>query len=186
MLTLLSRRWSVTTECFRLRRLLLAASLLLVVVLAADAVLAQDFVRDDRQVGRTWALHRIAVIQAAEGDVQGAKNTVAQINGPDCVRGPAVVTSVWFCNGMPIYHRLPVAGGYPRPGSQLMRDTSPDRVPAEVPRGLPANYLAADARHGIVVDFRDEYDSSGTRVTARRYADGHTVIETPHSAKSVR
>jgi hypothetical protein len=55
-----------------------------------------------------------------------------------------------------------------------------------VPRGLPANYLAADSRHGAVVDFQDEYDSYGTRVTARRYADGYVVIETPHSVKNGR
>ena len=53
-----------------------------------------------------------------------------------------------------------------------------------MPQGLPANYLAADPHHGAVVDFRDEYDSYGTRVTSRRYADGYSVIETPHAAKN--
>jgi len=179
------------TPGFGLRRFFLAVSALLAVVLLADAVLSQDFVRDDRQVARTWALHRIAVIQAAGGDVQGAKNTVAQINDPERVRGPSEVTSVWFCNGTPMYDHPPASAGragYGGRGSQcfLNRDRVPDHVPAEVPRGLPANYLAADPRHGAVVDFVDEYDSYGTRVTARRYADGYVVIETPHSAKNGR
>jgi hypothetical protein len=187
MLTFLSRSWLVPIQCCDLRRIFVAVFGLLSIVLLADAVLAQDFVRDDRQVARTWALHRIAVIQAANGDVEGAKNTVADINDPQYVSGPAVVTSVWFCNGTPMFHRLPVAGGCAACGGrsgQLFRDRSSDSVPTEVPRGLPANYLATDPRHGAVVDFRDECDSNGTRVTARRYVDGHTVIETPRPAKS--
>jgi hypothetical protein len=189
MLALLSRRSCVLIQGFGLRRFVLSVSALLAVVLSADAVLAQDFIRDDRQVARTWALHRIAVIQAAAGDVQGAKNTIAQIGDPEYVSGPSEVTSVWFCNGMAIYDHPPAPinrVGYGWRGSQYFRDRSPDRVPAEVPRGLPANYLAADPRHGAVVDFRDEYDSYGTRVTARRYADGSLVIETPHSTKNKR
>jgi hypothetical protein len=182
MFALLSRLSSVLTQGFGLRRFLLAVSVLTAGVLAADAVWAQDFVRDDRQVARTWTLHRIAVIQAASGDVMGAKNTAAQINDPQCVRSSGEVTSVWFCNGTVFYDHLPGSAGRVgngRDGSQIYRDRSPDRVPAGVPSGLPTNYLAADPRHGAVVDFRDEYDSSGTRVTARRYADGQIVIETP-------
>jgi len=186
MFTLLSRRWSLLTQGLGLGRFSLAASTLLTVVLLADAVWAQDFIRVDRQVARTWALHRIAVIEAAGGDVQGAKNTVAQINDSECARGPSEVTGVCFCNGVPFYDHPPTPAGYGRPGSQYFRDLSPDRVPAEVPQGLPANYLAADPRHGAVVDFRDEYDSYGTRVTARRYADGYAVMETPRTAKTGR
>ena len=52
------------------------------VVLSADAVWAQDFVRYDQQAARSWTLHRIAVIQADRGDVVGAKNTVAEITEP--------------------------------------------------------------------------------------------------------
>ena len=156
---------------------------------SADAVWAQDFVRDDRQVARTWTLHRIAVIQAAGGDVQGAKNTIAEINDTDRPKRPSEVTSVWFCNGMAIYDHPPAFARRDCrdcAGTQYYRDRSPDYVPAKVPSGLPANYLAADPRHGAVVDFQDEYDSYGTRVTARRYADGYVVIETPRSAKNGR
>jgi len=187
MPTLPSSRWFVLTQGFSFRRFILAVSAFLALVLLADAVWAQDFVRDDRQVARTWTLHRIAVIQAAAGDVQGAKNTVVEINDTDRPKRPSEVTSVWFCNGMAIYDHPP--GFARRPcrdcaRTQYYRDPSPNHVPAKVPQGLPANYLAADPRHGAVVDFQDEYDSSGGRITARRYADGYVVIETPHSAKN--
>ena len=168
------------------RRFLLAASVLMMAVLAANAVLAQDFVRYDQQAARSWTLHRIAVIQAANGDVVAAKNTVAEITESQCPPGPSEVTSVCFCNGMVMYDHPPAfarqaGSGYVAP--PIYRDRSPRLVPAEVPQGLPANYLAADPRHGAVVDFKDEYDSSGSRVTARRYADGYVVIETPHTVK---
>jgi hypothetical protein len=177
-------QWFVAAKAAGLRRCLLAVSISLTVVLLADAVMAQDFVRDDRQIARNWTLHKIAVLQAAAGDVAGAKNTAAQINDPQCVRGPSEVTSVRFCCGQVIYDHPPAtdaAVGCPRQSSQYFRDRSPNHVPAVVPSGLPANYLAADPRHGAVVDFRDERDACGTRATARRYADGYVVIETPRS-----
>ena len=62
-----------------------------------------------------------------------------------------------------------------------MAAAPPDHVPAAVPAGLPANYLAADPRHGAVIDFTDERDSGGTRMTSRKYADGYVVIETPRA-----
>ena len=157
------------------------------VVLSADAVWAQDFVRYDQQAARSWTLHRIAVIQADRGDVVGAKNTVAEITEPQGNPGPSEVTSVWFCNGMVMYDHPPASARRPCDGGAawpIYRDRSPNRVPAQVPQGLPANYLAADPHHGAVVDFRDEYDSYGTRVTSRRYADGYSVIETPQAAKN--
>ena len=168
------------------RRFFLAASVLMMAVLSADAVWAQDFVRYDQQLARSWTLHRIAVIQAANGDVVAAKNTVAEITESQCPPGPSEVTSVWFCNGMVMYDHPPAfarppCNSYVAP--PVYRDLSPKSVPTAVPQGLPANYLTADPRHGVVVDFRDEYDSSGTRVTARRYVDGYVVIETPHTAK---
>ena len=55
--------------------------------------------REGRDAVRAWTLHRIAVIQAARGDIDDAKNTVAQINDPDYVCGVADVTGVCFCNG---------------------------------------------------------------------------------------
>ena len=145
-------------------------------------------------------MHRIAVLQAADGDVQGAKRTLSQISdfGP---KGPAEVTVVSFCNRQPfcgclpaVYHgRAPAIdspslslksldwGGRDAHGIQyfLVGDRTADRIPTELPTDLPADYLDADPRHGWLVDFTDEYDSRGTRVTLRKYADGHAVIETP-------
>jgi hypothetical protein len=187
MPTLLLGFFSVLTRVFGLRRMLLTGSVLMGVALLSEAVWGQDFVRTDQQVARSWTLHRIAVIQAKSGDVVGAKNTVAEITESQCAPGPSAVTSVRFCNGVPLYCYRP---GCVRPvgsdasGWQYYRDRSPARVPSRAPQGLPANYLAVDPRHGAVVDFRDESDSSGTRVTFRRYADGYTMIETPHPAKN--
>jgi hypothetical protein len=169
--------------------LFLALSVLTVGVLSAGAAWGQDFIHVDQQAARSWTLHRIAVIQAAHGDVTGAKNTVAEIIEPQCNPGPSEVTSVWFCNGMVMYDHPPAFARHPCSNwavCPIYRDLSPRSVPAEVPQGLPANYLAADPRHGAVVDFRDDCDSSGTRVTSRRYADGYVVIETPHTAKADR
>ncbi len=186
MPNLLSHLLSVLTRGLDFRRCFLAVSFLTAVVLLADAAWAQDFVRYDQQVARSWTLHRIAVIQADRGDVVGAKNTVAEITELQCNPGPSEVTSVWFCNGMVMYDHPPAFARRPCEVRPIYRDLSPARVPAEVPQGLPANYLAADPHHGAVVDFRDEYDSYGTRATYRRYADGYAVIETPRSAKSDR
>lgn len=165
---------------FGFRRFSLVASVLMAGVLSTGVAWAQDFLRYDQQAARNWTLHRIAAIQAAQGDVVGAKNTVAQIIESQCPPGPSDVTSVWFCNGMAMYDHPPAFGrqayGGPVP---IYRNLSPRSVPAATPQGLPADYLAADPRHGAVVDFQDEYDSYGTRVTSRRYADGYSIIETP-------
>jgi hypothetical protein len=211
---------------------------------------------------KTWAMHKIAVIQAARGDVAGAKNTVAQIG----YGGPAgEVSGVWFINGQPVYDRPPAGFGCPPvqgfwpcplrplydedgslvsgcclldnqlivpcgagceplppspaidatvPAEQAVSNPDPHAAAAPQPAtarlvsaessgtdahvtgnfvvrapsskqaafkaatDLPANYLAADPLHGAVVDFSDERDSRGTRVTLRKYADGHAVIET--------
>jgi hypothetical protein len=174
------------------RQFSLVVSVLTVAVLSSGVVWAQDFVQYDQQAARSWTLHRIAVIQARNGDVTGAKNTVAQIIEPQGNPGPSEVTSVWFCNGMVMYDHPPAFARQPYsvypvcPVQPIYRDLSPRSVPVEAPQGLPANYLAADPRHGAMVDFRDEYDSSGTRVTSRRYADGYVVIETPHTARNGR
>ncbi len=230
-----------------------------------------DYVGDDYESAKTWAMHKIAVIQAARGDVAGAKNTLAQIG----YRGNVgEVTGVWFLNGEPIYDRppagsscppaqgfspcllrpayaydgsivpgvcllnrqlfVPCAGACgPRPPSPAIeppmavnpaassqdppvrvtpppaavrlassdsggRDAHVSRNPVPAFAGwverseprhvsgpfktaadLPADYLAADPTHGAVVDFCDDRDSHGTRVTLRKYADGFAVIETP-------
>jgi len=215
MLTILLHGCSALGHGFGLRRSVFAAALLLPAMLLADAVRAQDdfppegrnaaralpammvadavraqdnIMPEGRDAVRAWALHLIAAMQAARGDIDDAKNTVAQINDPDVVRGEGDVTGVCFCDGQPLYDHPPAPAGWSLSDlrrSQVFpnRDRSPDRVPAAAPKGLPANYLAADPRHGALLSFTDEYDSYGTRVTSRRYADGYTVIETPRSKK---
>jgi hypothetical protein len=137
-----------------------------------------------QEAARSWAMHRIAVIQAEAGHFQAAKRTVSQI-GDYCEKGPSEVTVVWFCDGMPVYDHPPASTHQAFPW-QTLRSASDYRVessvPSDVPAGLPANYLAPDSRHGVVTDFSDERDAQGTRVTSRTYADGHVVIETPRSA----
>ena len=98
------------------------------------------------------------------------------------------MTGVCFCDGQVFYDHVPTPAGFYGSGGNATQvfsaeNREPDRVPAAVPSGLPANYLTADPRRGAVVDFVDDRDSSGTRVTARRYADGSVVIETPHAVE---
>jgi len=148
-----------------------------------NAIESLAFARSDRESARTSALHNIAVIQASNGDVEGAKDTVSlMVNGYP--PRPSEVTVVWFCNGQPIYDHPPQSGGAVLWQDFLNHDRAADRVPSTVPAGLPANYLAAAPRHGALVEFTDEYDSRGTRVTSRKYADGSVVIETPRLAGS--
>jgi hypothetical protein len=227
-----------------------------------------DYVGDGYEAAKTWAMHKIAVIQAARGDVMGAKNTVAQIGSRGAI---AEVTGVWFVNGRPVYDQPPSggscpaspglspcsltpgynydgsivrgfwfqngqpimacaaacapwpdfsacdpkgpadqvpsaygAGGRATPGPARVslasqnsgeRDVRASRNPAnweraakqvsfKTPTDLLPNYLAPDPLHGAVVDFSDDRDSRGTRVTLRKYADGHAVIETPSSGRA--
>jgi hypothetical protein len=189
MPSILLRGCTVLAHGFGLRRLVIAAALFSPAMLLATPVRAQDdFMREGRDAVRAWTLHWIAAIQAARGDVDDAKNTVAQIDQPDSVRGEADVTGVCFCEGLPLYDHPPAPAGWNLSDlrrSQVFRNRHqvPDRVPTAAPQGLPANYLAPDPRHGAVVNFTDERDSYGTRVTSRRYADGYTLIETPRSGK---
>ena len=166
------------------RRFFLAAAVLSLAILSADVVRAQDYVREGREAAQTWGMQWIAAIQAEAGDVQGAKRTLSQID-EDGEKGPSEVTVVWFCNGQPVYDHPPASvgyGGYNGQGNPSFFRFEPaaNHVPLKVPDGLPSNYLAPDPRHGVLVDFADEYDSRGTRVTSRTYANGYTVIETPH------
>jgi hypothetical protein len=162
----------------------------MLVAMPCGIVQADDGIVAEQQSAKTWGMHRIAVIQAADGDVLGAKRTLSQIddNGP---KGPSQVTVVSFCNGLPVYktfddveqtmEKSPGWGGYDVLGTQffLAADRPIDQIPAELPAGLPKGYLDADPNHGPLVDFTDECDSHGTRVTSRTYADGYTMIETP-------
>ena len=179
---------------------LLAAAISWLAVLPAGAAQAQDWVWANRESAQTAAMHDIAVIQASIGDFQGAKRTVSQI-GEEGEKMPAQVTVVSFCNGQPICctswascgRQSPMAGAPARltpgwgavdaHGTQyfLALDRAADRPPAKLPADLPASYLNPDPRHGPVVDFTDERDAYGTRVTSRKYADGYVVIETPRA-----
>jgi hypothetical protein len=179
-----SSRHLVIARVLRLRRLFSALAFLVLAVLPNGFAAAQDIIRVDRSVARSWGLQQIALIQAAQGDIAGALNTIASINDPEVVRGAGDVTGVCFCGGVPFYDHPPAPADwflFSQPGTEVFsaRDRAPTRVPKTVPQGLPADYLAADPRHGAVVSFSDEYDSHGTRVTSRRYADGHIMIDTP-------
>ena len=159
------------------RGFLVSAVLTTAAIASTTAARADDYIGEMREAARTWAMHRIAVIQAAAGDVQGAKRTASQI-GRQWDQGPTKVTGVWFRCGRPIYDQPPsFAPAYWQ--CLACKKPAASSVPSQVPPGLPSNYLAADPRHGAVVDFTDEYDSHGTRVTSRKYADGYVVIETP-------
>lgn len=178
--------WGLSLFSRRERLMLrLAAALLLLDMLSAGTAQAQDYVNDGRQWAKTWAMHQIAVIQAAAGDVQGAKRTVSQIS-EEGEKGPSDVTAVWFCNGQPIYDHPPALFGCAGCNHRVVPvfvggDRAANPVPNQVPPGLSANYLDSDPRHGAVVEFADERDTHGTRVTSRTYADGYAVIETPRA-----
>jgi hypothetical protein len=163
------------------------AGIAFIIALLPSVLPAQDFGSIDREAARSWALHRIAVIQAVRGEVGDAKNTVAEINETEIVSGAGDVTSVSFCNGMIIYNHPPGRIDISRSAACYRYATAVPIPPSPTPPApiqrtiLPAAYFAADSRHGRLVAFSDECDSSGTRVTCRRYADGHVVIETPRS-----
>jgi len=161
----------------------LAAAAVVLVSTATVFAGNENCVALGREAAGTWAMHRIAVIQAAQGDIQGAKHTVSQIV-IDGDPGEVEVTGGWFHCGVPFYDTPPgsfrrARSDYDRNDWTLLSNPMPSRkVPAANPPGLPADYLAADPRHGAVVGFTDETDSRGTRVTTRAYADGHVRIET--------
>jgi hypothetical protein len=202
MSTIPSQHRLLLAKCLGWRRLYGVVSLLLLAVSSAGTLRGQDWARDERAAARAWsdeaqslawargeretartsALHNIAVIQASNGDVAGAKETVSQlVEGRE--PGSSEVTVVWFCNGTPIYDHPPKTAGWNNSGWEGFFNHEPaaDRVPSAVPPGLPGNYLAADPRHGVLVEFSDETDSRGTRVTSRKYADGYVAIETPRT-----
>jgi hypothetical protein len=162
----------------------------LAAAMPSGAATAGDRITAEREAARSWGMHRIAVIQAADGDSQNAKHTLSQIGEME-PKNPAPVTIVSFCNGLPVYRSTddvattietsPGWGGFDSFGTQyfLAADRPASQVPARVPEGLSQDYLQDDPKHGPLVDFTDERDSRGTRVTLREYADGYLVIETP-------
>lgn len=173
------------------------AAFLALAAIPSGVLCGQDFTASERAAAQTWGMRDIAVIQAERGDFQGAKNTLSQIdeNGP---KRAARVTAIWFENGRIVDRReRPIDDSYVADAQKspgwgrrdshgtlyfLARDRAADSVPQDVPSGLPTDYLDADPEHGALVDFTDEFDSHGTRVTSRRYADGHAVIETPKTS----
>ena len=151
-------------------------------VMPTGIAVGHDCVTAEKQSAQTWGMHRIAVLQAAAGDLQDAKHTLSQIDEePSAVFEP----SLFDClpDDVGSLEQSPGWGGYDALGIQyfLAQDRPADRVPIAVPAGLPADYLDPDPRHGAVVSFTDESDSRGTRVTSRRYADGHVMIDTPRA-----
>ena len=189
---------------FTLRRSLVVAAVLLLLVLPVGRVRAQDVVRANQEAAKAYAMQAIAVTQAEAGHDLAAKKTVSQI-GDENYGGPSDVVAVCCCEGQIFYDHLPGSfslslpplpplasyrsgwGGRDSQGNQyfLNRDRADDHVPSRCPPGLRPNYLDPDPRHGLVVDFSDEHDSRGTRITSRRYADGYVVIETPHFSPTV-
>ena len=132
-----------------------------------------SWAKETRQLAKTWGMHDIAMVQARQGDIQGAKRTLTQIDSKGA-QAPAEVTAVWFCAGQAIHDHPPGRSAI------LYEPLAPGRGAAsKAQRDLPPGYLAPHPRHGAVVDFTDEHDANGRRVTARRYADGSVVIETP-------
>ena len=158
---------SVPARHISMRWPFLAAVLTLWAMIPAGTGRAQDGIQQLHQEAKTWARHRIAVIQAASGDVLGAKKTVWEID-EDAENRPAEVTAVWFCNGQPIYDHSPMFTGECRCNCQqdprfVARDRAavpapPASVPPAARPSLPSNYLAPDPRHGAIVGFTDEYD----------------------------
>jgi hypothetical protein len=181
---------------------LLIAAELLAVALPVGGVRGDDRGQANQQAAKAWAMQAIAVIQAQTGDDLAAKRTALQIvDGSDVV--PSDVTAVWCLDGQVFYGSPPCTcycpwaaaaafasypfgwGGRDSRGNQCFfsRDRAGDHVPAKCPPGLPSDYLGPDPHHGAVVDFCDDQDSHGTRITSRRYADGYVVIETPQRRK---
>jgi hypothetical protein len=185
MSTLLSRGCSISAHRAVVRGLAFVAAFFVPTLLSAETIWMQDFLHQDREMARTWTLHRIAAIQAVNGDIEGAKNTVAQIGDADVIPESAEATRAGFSTAQPPCNAPAATSRSDRSGSLifLKRNRAPEHVPTAVPQGLPANYFTADPRHGALVNFSDERDGSGTRVTSRRYADGYIVIETPKAVR---
>ena len=173
----------------------------MLVTLSIGTVRAEDLVHANYEAAKTRAMYAIAVLQAEAGEDLAAKKTVSQI-GDGNGGGVSDVVVVCCMDGQifydhpPGWHGLsPISprsgscdsgwGGRDSQGNQyfLARDRAGDHVPSKCPVGLRPDYLDPDPRHGAVVDFSDDRDSHGTRITSRKYADGHVVIETPQTGR---
>ena len=200
MLTLAACCRSGLAPRFVWRRSFLVAAVLSLVVLPVGAVRAQDGAPVNPETGKAWARYAIAVIQAESGDDSAAKRTALQIGAGDVVASDVV--GVCCMNGWIFYDHPPCSccagpalpsvgsyrwgwGGRDLQGNQyfLNRDRAGDHVPAKCPSDLRPDYLDPDPRHGAVVNFSDDRDSYGTRLTSRKYADGYVVIETPQPSR---
>ncbi len=189
------------THRFGWRRSSVLAAVLLLMLLSVSTARAEDWVRGQRETAKVQAMYAIAVIQAQNGDDLAAKRTVLQI-GEEHDIGPSDVVAVCCFDGQIFYDHPPGCrcpapfsprlgsyrfgwGGFDSQGNQyfLNRDRAGDHVPSKCPPGLRRDYLDPDPHHGPVVDFSDEHDSRGTRITSRKYADGYVVIETPQPGR---
>jgi hypothetical protein len=112
MFTIPSRRHPCLSGLFR-SCFLLGVALFLSAVATTRHAAAEDWLHGDHEVAKTWAMHKIAVIQAESGDVRGAKQTVLEIGAPLNVV-PVDVTSVWFVDGQPVYNQPPARVVPPR------------------------------------------------------------------------
>lgn len=187
MSTVTLHRRSIPVERCGSRLSFFVVAFLLLAALPAGAAQAQDYARDIGETAKSWGMQMLGVIQAATGDVQQANQTLTQITAnSNKSRSPVTVASFENSQSRSNQPRATIGNeiGDLKNMHCSYRDRIANYVPAEVPAGLPSNYLAADPRHGRLVDFTDESDSRGTRVTSRTYADGHVVIETPHADAS--
>jgi hypothetical protein len=176
-----------------------------------QAASADDIVGEMREAAKIWGWQGIALIEAQNGKVRSALRIIDRI-GNNAERCSPTVTVVSFCNGQPIYRVVADAPARDCPdfrgrhGNAVVGEngtgpftasatqyesvvdgnkngtSSPSRPSPE----LPAEYFAPHPRHGELVDFAEQYDSHGTRVTSRKYADGHFIIETPHARPRVQ
>ena len=199
MLTVLAYSRPGLAHRFAWRRSIGIATALLLLMASVSTVRAEDSAQENREMAKARAMYAIAVTQAEAGDDLAAKRTVSQI-GEKGEGGISDVVAVCCFDGQIFYdhppggcHSLAPAlsslasyrsgwGGYDSQGNQyfLNRDRADNRIPSKCPPGLRPDYLDPDPQHGALVDFTDDHDSRGTRITSRKYADGYVVIETPH------
>jgi hypothetical protein len=155
------------------RRTALFSLAFLAVFASQSSAIELPSIQAERESAITWGMRDIAILQAGEGDMQSAKQTLSQIRQMPFGLSAADLKS-------PGWARRDAFGSL----YFFACDRPADHMPGKAPEGLPANYLDADPAHGPVVDFVDDSDGHGVRVTSRRYADGYAVIETPTTVEN--
>lgn len=148
----------------------------------SDTAQAKERAADATESAYGWSLPVLRVIESATGFVQQVNQTLVLANENvkqnQRVEDQEKTVPVAEPSALPLCEPGVIVVDW---GDILYsyRDHDGHCVPAEVPKGLPANYLAPHPKYGALIDFLDEYDSFGTRVTSRTYANGHVIIETP-------